>query len=309
MAGHGKRRSRRGHDDHGEHVDERWLLTYSDLITLLMALFMVLFSISSVNKSKFESLQHALQDAFSGRILPGGKAIKEAGGTDNIANPSPSAPESSLQPYVGGKPQENTKAGGQVQSPDPAAARAAAKEQQDFQKLKVQIDQLAQAEGLSGKVQTKVTEDGLLIRVLTDDLLFDSGSAVPKPASMGLLRGVAGLLAKRAADHQLIVQGHTDTQPIHSAQFPDNWALSTARAESVVRTFAQFGIDPRRMTAAGRGEFKPLASNATAGGRTLNRRVEILVPRADKATGSGDAKAAIGDPIPSIRPDLSPGTH
>src|SRR5919198_5898789 len=108
MAGQRGKKRRRRHDDHGEHVDERWLLTYSDLITLLMALFMVLFSISSVNKSKFESLQHALQDAFSGRILPGGKSIKEAGGTDNIANPSPDAPESSLQPYVGGRPKEAT---------------------------------------------------------------------------------------------------------------------------------------------------------------------------------------------------------
>src|SRR3954465_14880343 len=98
MAGHAKKKKR--HDDHGEHADERWLLTYSDLITLLMALFMVLFSISSVNKSKFESLQHALQDAFSGRILPGGKSIKEAGGTANIVNPSSAAPQSNLQPYV-----------------------------------------------------------------------------------------------------------------------------------------------------------------------------------------------------------------
>ena len=143
MAGHGKKK--RGHDDHGEHVDERWLLTYADLITLLMALFMVLFSISSVNKSKFESLQHSLQDAFSGRILPGGKSIKEAGGTDNVANPSPSAPESSLQPYVGGRPKEATQTGGQT------------KEEQDFKKIKQQIDAVAAAKGLSGKIKTEVT--------------------------------------------------------------------------------------------------------------------------------------------------------
>jgi chemotaxis protein MotB len=301
MAGHRKGRSRR-HDDHGEHVDERWLLTYSDLITLLMALFMVLFSISSVNKSKFESLQHALQDAFSGRILPGGRSIKEAGGTDNIANPAPSAPESSLQPYLGGRPKEATQTGGMTAS---AAAQAASKEQQDFQKLKQQIDKLAQQKGLSGKVQTQVTQDGLLIRVLTDDLLFDSASAVPRPASMSLLHGVAGLLSSRAADHQLIVQGHTDSQPIHSAQFPDNWALSTARAESVVRTFAHYGIAQARMTAAGRGEFKPIVPNASAGGRSLNRRVEILVPRAAKATDT-TASGPVPDPIPSIRPNLSP---
>jgi chemotaxis protein MotB len=307
MAGHRNRRSRR-HEDHGEHVDERWLLTYSDLITLLMALFMVLFSISSVNKSKFESLQHALQDAFSGRILPGGRSIKEAGGTDNIANPSPSAPESSLQPYLGGRPKEATQSGGVTASAAAQASQAAAKEQQDFEKLKQQIDKLAQQRGLSGKVQTKITQDGLVIRVLTDDLLFDSASAVPRPSSLGLLHGVAGLLGHRAADHQLIVQGHTDSQPIHSAQFADNWALSTARAESVVRAFAHFGIDQARMTAAGRGQFKPLVPNSSPGGRSLNRRVEILVPRADKATDT-TAAGPVPDPIPSIRPDLTPSTR
>src|SRR3954451_11972840 len=160
MAAHGKKKKR--HDDHGDHPDERWLVTYADLMTLLVALFMVLFSISSVNKSKFETLQNALQDAFSGRILPGGKSIKEAGGTDNVANPSPEAPDSNLQPYVGGRPKEATKKGGE------------AKENQDFKKLKRQLDNIAKQQGLSGKVKTKITDDGLLIRVLTDDLLFDS---------------------------------------------------------------------------------------------------------------------------------------
>src|ERR1700704_6411805 len=103
------------HDDHGgDHPDERWLVTYADLMTLLVALFMVLFSISSVNKSKFETLQHSLQDAFSGR-------------TNNIATPAPDAPTSTLQPYVGGRSKEATQAAGQT------------KEQQDFTKLKQEI--------------------------------------------------------------------------------------------------------------------------------------------------------------------------
>src|ERR1700704_771388 len=102
------------HDDHGgDHPDERWLVTYADLMTLLVALFMVLFSISSVNKSKFETLQHSLQDAFSGRILPGGKSIKEAGGTKKTPPPAPDAPTSTLQPYVGGRSKESTPAAGQ----------------------------------------------------------------------------------------------------------------------------------------------------------------------------------------------------
>ncbi len=307
MAGHGGKGRRKRHDDHGDHPDERWLLTYSDLITLLMALFMVLFSISSVNKSKFESLQHALQDAFSGRILPGGKSIKEAGGTDNVANPSPNAPTSSLQPYVGGKPQEATKTGGKSKATTNNDSKAGdTAEQQQFRKLQAKIDAVVRSKGLTGKVQTKITDDGLVIRILTDKVLFDSGSAVVKPQSYGLLKGVAGVLKAGAGAHQLIIQGHTDSQPIHSAQFPDNWALSGARALGVTEIFSHFGIDPTRMTFAGKGEFKPIADNSTAHGRMLNRRVEILVPRTIKETG--DPPTGRPNFVPDIRPNFRTGT-
>jgi chemotaxis protein MotB len=287
MAGHGKKKKR--HDDHGDHPDERWLVTYADLMTLLVALFMVLFSISSVNKSKFETLQASLQDAFSGRILPGGKSIKEAGGTDKQVNPSPQPPESNLQPFVGGKPADGKKNGGQTN------------EEQQFQKLKRAIDKVVAAKGLSGKVQTKVTPDGLQIRLLTDDLLFDSGSATPKPAALPLLENMASLLGTQP-DHQLIIQGNTDDVPIHGGRFTDNLDLSTARAGSILRTFAADGITPERMTAAGRGQYKPVAPNTTPGGRSLNRRVEILVPR------TGTVVSATTK-IPSIKPNLAPSTR
>jgi chemotaxis protein MotB len=295
MAGHGKKK-RRG-DDHGEHVDERWLVTYADLMTLLVALFMVLFSISAVNKSKFESLQHSLQDAFSGKILPGGQSIKEAGGTSNISTPSSSPPESSLQPYVGGKPAESKK----TQTGTKAAKAAQAAEQEQFEKLKAKIDKAAAAAGLSPKIKTQITDEGLLIRLLTDDLLFDSGSATVRPESLPLLRQVASLLGTQAG-HQLIVSGHTDSQPIHSSQFPDNLALSTARASSIFRTFQADGLSPQRMTAAGRASYQPIATNRTAGGRSLNRRVEILVPRVVAASAASDGPAVH---IPSIKPDFA----
>jgi chemotaxis protein MotB len=286
MAGHGKKRKRGA--EQNDHPDERWLVTYADLMTLLVALFMVLFSISSVNKSKFETLQHSLQDAFSGRILPGGKSIKESGGTDNIATPAPDAPTSTLQPYVGGRSKEATQAAGQT------------KEQQDFTKLKQEIDAYAAQKGLSGKVKTAITPDGLSIRLLTDNLLFDSGSAIPRRDAMGLLSKLANVLGSQP-DHQLVVEGNTDDVPIRSGEFPDNWALSTSRAESIVRTFAHDGITPKRMTAAGRGEFKPVAPNTTAGGRSLNRRVEILVPRVTPTAAS-----SLSAGIPVIKPNLTP---
>src|SRR3954452_7080035 len=289
MSGHG-RKKRRGGDDHPEHVDERWLVTYADLMTLLVALFMVLFSISSVNKSKLESLQHSLQDAFSGKVLPGGQSIKESGGVMNIKTPSASPKESSLQPFVG-SPKDTSI------SKNKSGAKGNA-EEKAFEKLKKQLDTVASKQGLSGKIKVTVTDQGLLIRLLTDKLLFDSGSATPRPQSLPLLKDVAHLLSSTQADHQLIVSGNTDSQPMHSAQFEDNLALSTGRANAIFRTFAHDGISPLRMTAAGRGAYAPVTSNATDAGRSLNRRVEILVPRVSTVTKSSE--------IPSIKPNFAP---
>lgn len=297
MSGHGGKKKKR-HDDHGEHPDERWLVTYADLMTLLVALFMVLFSISSVNKSKLESLQHSLQDAFSGKVLPGGQSIKESGGVENIKTPSASPKESSLQPYVGSPKdtaQTKTKSGSDGNA-----------EEQAFEKLKKQLDSVAAQKGLSGKIKVSVTDDGLLIRLLTDKLLFDSGSAVPRPQSLPLLKDVAHLLSATQKSHQLIISGNTDDQPIHSGQFHDNLELSTERANSIFRTFAGDGISPLRMTAAGRGAYAPIAPNTSDAGRSLNRRVEILVPRLTAVTTS--ASKATAAKIPSIKPAFAPSS-
>jgi chemotaxis protein MotB len=298
MSGHGGKKKRG--DDHGEHVDERWLITYADLMTLLVALFMVLFSISSVNKSKLESLQHSLQDAFSGKVLPGGQSIKEAGGSQNIKTPSASPKESSLQPYVG-SPKHDTS----VDKTKTSAAAANA-EEQSFEQLKKKLDSVATAQGLSGKIKVSVTDDGLLIRLLTDKLLFDSGSAVPRDQSLPLLKDVADLLRSTSRDHQLIISGNTDNQPISTGQFRDNLALSTERANSIFRVFARDGISPLRMTAAGRGAYAPIADNKSDAGRSMNRRVEVLVPRLTKVSTT-DSQATEAK-IPSIKPNFAPKT-
>lgn len=293
MSGHGGKKKRGG--GHDDHPDERWLVTYADLMTLLVALFMVLFSISSVNKSKLESLQHSLQDAFSGKVLPGGQSIKDSGGTMNIKTPSAAPKESSLQPYVG-SPKDTS------ESRDKSGKGSA--EEQQFKKLKAKIDNVAAQSGLSGKLKTTITDDGLLIRLLTDKLLFDSGSAVPRAQALPLLKDVAKLLSVTQADHSLIISGNTDNQPISSGTFRDNLALSTERANSIFRTFAHDGISPLRMTAAGRGAYAPIAPNTSAGGRSLNRRVEILVPRVNPVTttDAGPSRTT----IPSIKPNFAP---
>jgi chemotaxis protein MotB len=271
------RRSGRRRGEEEAHNDERWLLTYADMITLLMALFMVLFSISSVNISKFKDLQRSLQDAFSGRVLPGGRSIKEAGGSDQVETAGQSLPNPALQQRQGG------------------LASAAAREQDDFQKLKAQIDAYARAHGLSTKISTRVDRRGLHVRVLTDRLFFDSGSADIQPDGLTVVSKLSQLFAAERA-HPVQVEGHTDPQPIHSDRFPTNWELSAARASSVVRTMVGDGVTAARLSAVGRAYLDPIAANDSADGRARNRRVEFLLPREQVATPSNPTPGSFPEP-------------
>ena len=288
------RRRRHAHAEEEHENDERWLLTYADMITLLMALFMVLFSISSVNISKFVSLQHSLQDAFSGRILPGGRALEESGG-------------STVSPQVAATPAASTPAAtneGAGRKAADAAAKAQAKaEEEDFKALKQHVDQYAVAHGLQSKVTTLITKDGLVIRLLTDKLLFASGDATVQPAGSGLLAKIGGML-RAESQHAIRVRGFTDSVPIHTAAFPSNWELSAGRAASVVRAFAGAGVAPQRMEAAGRAALDPLNTNVTAEGRARNRRVEVLLPRV--ATGKAADDATQPERQPRFAPNFGP---
>jgi chemotaxis protein MotB len=265
MAGHarGGRKRRGGHEE--AHNDERWLLTYADMITLLMALFMVLFSISSVNKSKLVALQASLKDAFSGRVLPGGEALLNAGGSDKVKSSMPTPPFPSINPAPGGAKSVKYQ-------------KAAKAEREDFRKLKIKVDALARQQHLASQIHTQITRQGLDIRILSDNLLFASGSATPEPASFPVLARLGTLLAGEAV-HPIVVEGFTDSQPISSSQFPSNWELSSSRASAIVRAFLITHVNAARLTASGRAYLNPVASNSTAGGRQLNRRVEIVLPR------------------------------
>ena len=289
-------RRRLGGEEEAEESDERWLLTYADMITLLMALFMVLFSISSVNVSKFVTLQRSLQDAFSGRILPGGRALQESGGSTTSPKVAATPPTSS--------PAVTADGAGKAKADAAAKAAAAKAEEKDFKALKARIDAYVDKHGLSSKVTTIVTKDGLVIRLLTDKLLFSSGSATEAPGGRGLLTKVGGLL-RAENQHVIRVRGFTDPVPIHTAAFPSNWELSAGRAASVVRAFAEAGVAPERLEAAGRAALDPLSSNATALGRARNRRVEVLLPRVATGAAAADAEKASSE-RPRFAPDFGP---
>jgi chemotaxis protein MotB len=236
------------------------------MITLLMALFMVLFSISSVNTSKFTELQKSLQDAFSGRILSGGKAIEQSG--SNGKSPSDQATPAivPIKPQVG---ETST------------ASSKAAKDDKEFRRIKAQIDAYARKHGLSKQLQTEIARRGLVVRLLTDQVVFDPGQATLKPPAIPVLTGVAHALGIDKT-HPIMVEGHTDNVPISGSQFPSNWELSTARASVVVRFLIHTGIDKFRLGAAGYANLYPVASNSTEIGRSKNRRVEIVLLRQDQ---------------------------
>lgn len=272
----GGRRRRQGGGAHAE-SSERWLLTYADMITLLLALFIVLFSISAVNISKFKTLQQALKDAFSGQIFPGGKALEQTGSTSSSStSPNTTAATSvlpfSLEAAVASKSlpsSSSTLAGTQV---------AARQEEAHFQRLKEEIERYAARHGISAYVKPEIEARGLVIKLLTDKLLFPSGQATLTAASYPLLEKISSLLQIDHV-HPIAVEGNTDDVPIDTAEFPSNWELSTARASTIVEFFVAHGVAPHRLSAIGYAEQHPIATNATPEGQAQNRRVEIVLER------------------------------
>ena len=283
--GHGRKR-RGGHAAEHDN-DERWLLTYADMITLLMALFMVLFSISSVNISKYRTLQMALKAAFSGDILPGGKSIEQPGASANSSR-APTTIDTPaivrLTPNVTSELEHV--AGGQSGSAQASAQSAAAsvqvsaaqQEQASFEALQRELKEYAAKHGFAKSVNVTIEQRGLAIRVLTDSLLFTSGSATLESHGEPLLTEIAALLNVDHV-HPIAVEGNTDNVPITGGAFPSNWELSTARASSVVRFLIAKGVDSQRLSAVGYAEQHPIATNSTPAGRALNRRVEIVLQR------------------------------
>ncbi|HLM86701.1 MAG TPA: flagellar motor protein MotB [Solirubrobacteraceae bacterium] len=300
--GHGRRRG------HGEQEsEERWLLTYADMITLLMALFMVLFSISSVNISKYETLQKSLKAAFSGNILPGGKAVAQQGSTDNNAHTPASVELQAIEPVQteGSSALQNATQRGATSSTQGssapsaptaptassasgAAAQALAQKQSaEFLHIKRKLEAYAASHGFAKSVKASIEARGLVIRVLTDDLLFASGQAALQARANGLLSEIAQLL-NVDQKHPISVEGNTDNVPIHSSVYPSNWELSTARASTVVRFLIAHGVGASRLTALGNAEQHPVDSNISAAGRARNRRVEIVMRRLNPSGGEGE---------------------
>src|ERR1700733_8204998 len=295
MSAHGKGKKRGLPVEHEN--EERWLLTYADMLTLLFALFMVLFSISSVNISKYQVLQQSLKAAFSGSILPGGRAILQSGSESTAAHTPATAVVPSIVPLMPTPTSRSSSSTGSANAFTSAQNAAAAKpmtsaqlqaalnsmgasiaEQDELVGLQRQLNAYAKSHGFGNQVEAIINRQGLVIQVLTDKLLFLSGQATLQPAGLPLLNEVAQLLNVDKT-HPITVEGYTDNVPIHSVEFPSNWELSTTRATTVVQYLISRGVNDNRLGAAGYADLHPIASNATPTGRALNRRVDIVIER------------------------------
>ena len=254
--------------------EERWLLTYADMITLLMALFMVLFSISSVNISKYQTLQAALKAAFSGSVLPGGTSVQQTGNSPSSSQ-SPSA-SSEPEAIVPTTPSIGANGGA---SKGAKAALAAQVNQENLKEVQKLVQQYVAAHGLSSVVKTAIDSQGLQITIESDHVLFTSGSAELQPSAAPLLGDIANLVQDVVPKNPIVVEGYTDSVPTHTALYPSNWYLSTDRANAVLQFLLNRSVNPQRLSAEGYASLDPLASNATPVGRAENRRVVIGVLR------------------------------
>lgn len=258
---------------HEEHQDERWLITYADMLTLMFVLFMVLFSISVVNTGKFEQLKESLSKAFSSGLFSGGESVVEQGAADN-ASPVAASPASSVDPQI------PTALGINLAN----APAAAGLESRQLEDAKEAVEDAARRAGISQQVSATVDERGLQVRLRTEPFLFDSGSATLRPQAARVLAPLAVTIGR--LPNPVVVEGHTDSRPIHTAQFPSNWWLGGGRACAVLEVLARRGIPAARMSCASRGDTQPVEPNDTEAHRAANRRVEILVLRTQDPTAA-----------------------
>jgi chemotaxis protein MotB len=270
------RRKKRHAAEHGEvENSERWLLTYADMITLLLALFIVLFAVSSINSKKFLALALGLRQSFNPNpgVLQGGSGVlNQSSLTKTVGDHSMSL--HSIASNMTGTTTTTTTT--------PAEGQMMANEQQ-LSQLQAQIEKAIAAKGLQGKVTSSVQARGLVVQVLTDKVFFTSDSADLGPGGARVVDTIASVL--RAVPNDVVVEGYTDNQPIIGGPYSSNMELSAVRAVNVVeRMTGADDIDPNRLSAQGYGETHPAAPNDTPADQALNRRIDVVVLPLGSAT-------------------------
>jgi chemotaxis protein MotB len=275
--GHGRRG---GHEEeHEEHENhERWLVSYADMMTLLMVLFIVMFAISSINQGKFDQLKQGLHKGFGTpqTMMAGGADLLESG---NGVAPDPPQIDAVAEGGAGGVDVNSWKPATPKQAAGPVKGTPQAQVREEVENLKKAEEALKAAlakAGIPRGATFRFDERGLVVTIATDKVLFESGSAVLRRQGRLILDTIEPTLAK--LPNRISVDGHTNSLPIATDRFPSNWELSTDRATGVLRYLARpRGIGVDRMSAAGYADTRPLLPVSDARAVVVNRRVEIVV--------------------------------
>jgi len=288
---------RKNHEEHGNH--EAWAIPYGDMVTLLLAFFVVMYSISSVNEGKYRVLSDALSQAFGGPP----KSIKPV----QIGNHKQSGSDSDQKINIFEKSTVEQNVAGDLRdlrnpvvlpgknplkiSQQQTSASGNTGYAEQHAALQHMADAVQKAMGPlidRNMIIVRKTELKLEIEIRTD-ILFASGSASVDARAWPILEQLAGIL--KPFPNALRIEGHTDNVPIHTGTFSSNWELSAARAATVVHLFMVQGVDPHRMSVEGFGEYRPATDNNSAESRNRNRRVVLVV------------LAETGQPVPVAEAD------
>lgn len=247
---------RKPHEEHANH--EAWAIPYGDLVTLLLAFFVVMYAISTVNEGKYRVVSDSLSAAFRG---------------------NPSGP----QPVQVGDPAATTVAAPIIQLDNDVRSMA-------LRQMAEQAEEAMSPLIAQGLVDVQLG-DGIVEIAIRSDILFNSGSALLADAAQPVIRQLADVL--KTFPNSIQVQGHTDNVPITGGLYRSNWELSAARAASVVHIMVDGGIDPRRLSVVAYGEFRPVLPNTTPDGRNANRRVVLTISSVEPTNVRQDGVGAV----------------
>ena len=242
------------HEEHENH--ERWIIPYADMVTLLFAFFVVMYSISQQDLARLKNVSESVQEAFMGHKKGGKRTSKiDLGRTSN---------------------------------PPEANPRFVVKRSATNQEIVDELRKTLLQDGFDfiyqdkiSPIQIKIDSRGVVISI-SSGFLFEPGSTEVRPELYPVIQIIGDLI--NSNQRLVLVEGHTDNQIIAGNLFYSNWELSTLRATSMVRTLVQqFQVDPTRLTASGYAQYRPLGNNETEEGRNQNRRVEIILLNAHSA--------------------------
>lgn len=267
----------------------RWMLTYSDMITLLMAFFIVLYATSNINLEKYKKLSTSLNSALGSSSSSsssggtgtgsGGSGSGKTGGKINVTGlPTMSANEKlnvSGLDFASSSSDDSSSGSTSTQGSGSDLWYNDKSQAQEFQSAQKDFNKYVKDNNLGSDVTVGITTRGLEVS-MKESILFNSAEAALKPDAMNKLISIGKIL--KNVEGKIRVEGNTDNLPIKNDRYNSNWQLSSIRASNVAELLIEkSGVDPSRVTAVGNGEYKPVASNATPEGRAQNRRVNIVI--------------------------------